>query len=242
MVAADGPSADEAGEAHGADEAPSSGGEPYAAGSESAIQAEPTVVDMEPEVGAIDGLEPTEFETPAGDVAPIEGLEARDLDAETGLVGGAGAAEPGSVGDEAEGPAEEAWSDAPWESAADEDGVEPGDPESDQAESPWMADDWSTAEDDAETPYAWAGEEEEEEEDGSSPIGDYLGQMLQWGAGMAPLTGPSAPATGVDGAEDGAPAEAGGEPVDAPASEPPSGEDDDDDLEMFRSWLESLKQ
>ncbi len=94
--------------------------------------------------------------------------------------------------------------------------------EAESSGSPWT-EEWD--EDEAETPHAW-GEPEEEADDGSAPIRDYLTGVLAFGGAEPAVEAETAPAEGV--------APETGTPESAP--------DDDDDLEMFRSWLESLKQ
>ena len=131
---------------------------------------------------------------------------------------------------------EAAVSDVTDEAAADEAepvaadvpdaGAAPGDEE---PASPWTEDDWSGETESDASPYAWGGAEEAEADE-SPPIRDYLHGLLAWGAGEA---GPAAEPESVDGATDVS---------DASTPTEPGGSDDDDDLEMFRSWLESLKQ
>jgi hypothetical protein len=202
-----------------------------------------------------EGFESAEAQTmPAQDVTPLEGLEAEEVEPDTGLV-----ATPDSESDvdpwaeEAEGSGEPGGDDLgpePW--AAVEDG---GDESTDagveedetqpEPESPWMAETWSQ-EEAAETPYAWAPEEEAE--DGTPPIHAYLHDLLGWGgAGSEPVAGAEVPEPGVPETGDaadpvGADPAAAGEPGQEPGGDEADGDDDDDDLEMFRSWLESLKE
>ena len=108
-------------------------------------------------------------------------------------------------------------------------------------------------EDDEETPADEAGVTGESVDAGqepevvpSFPIGEYLSGLLRWsGEGAAPAdeyaAGPAEDAAeepGEAAAEEpaGAAPEAGGSEATSPGGE------DDDDLETFRSWLESLKQ
>jgi tetratricopeptide (TPR) repeat protein len=130
----------------------------------------------------------------------------------------------------------------------------------------WVGDDWTEAE--AATPYAWserAAEETEAEADASEPIGSYFQSILGWTPGHGDRTADRAeeaeqepaPDTPSDGPEwepvseegDEAPGMEQGTGTDpagqAGTSESGSGQDDegqdDDDLDTFRSWLESLK-
>lgn len=218
------------------------------------IETDPTFEDLEPdEDSVLAGFQSTGFEAVDEDAAPLDGLEAHDTDPETGLVTDdvdaegpvEEAAEP--VGAEYEEPVVEAdasdedvW-ETPWDEPVEaaavteppgaEEEIDTGeaDEPEPEPESPWVAEDWSGAEVEPETPYAWA--DTEETEDGSPPIGDYLAGILEWGARVTPepaassaeQDGGTVPATDEDAASEG-------------------GDDDDDDLEMFRSWLESLKQ
>ena len=117
-------------------------------------------------------------------------------------------------------PGDEAWTESP------EDPVTAGDTAvTAEEDSVWTGEDWAGGE--AESPYAWAEDEGVAETEPSPPIGSYFSTLLGWSrsAGSQP------PSTAEERAE-----VAPDRGEDAPERE------DDDDLEMFRSWLESLKQ
>jgi tetratricopeptide (TPR) repeat protein len=115
-------------------------------------------------------------------------------------------------------------------------GDQPDEDQPDEERSVWLAEDWSG--ETRETPYAWAEPASEPEvEDSSPPIRGYLGSLLGWQ--------PSSERAGEEG-EGEVP---GGEPESGSEDEEPGPEghtedeaDDDDDLDTFRTWLESLKQ
>ncbi len=91
------------------------------------------------------------------------------------------------------------------------------------------------------SPYAWPEEGEagpDGEADGGATIGQYLDALLQWKPGEAKV--PAAPAEAVEVLPAEPTAEAGGGRDGEEGGERES--DDDDDLEMFRAWLQSLKR
>ena len=106
----------------------------------------------------------------------------------------------------------------------------------------WTGAEWGEAE--ATTPYAWAESEEEAESDDTAPVEQYFRGLLAWDGQRAA----SEPAAEGDDATADAEREAGSEggadaTADAPSDAGGGGEGgDDDDLDVFRSWLESLKQ
>jgi len=115
-----------------------------------------------------------------------------------------------------------------------------------RVESAWTGGEGAVAAD--ESPYAWPSERGAEEQAGQR-VGDYFRSLLAWRPGQpgaAPVTTEPArgtldadPATEFDrwfGGRDIGPTEpAGGEPG-------RTGGEGDEDLEMFRSWLKSLKK
>lgn len=120
-----------------------------------------------------------------------------------------------------------------------------GEPTAEGLEEPELADTsvWTGAEwtpEASETPYAWAEEETVDEADASPPIGAYFRDLLAWseGSGTASSGRSGSGGSGSDAARPASDAsEAGsGETVGS------SGQGGDDDLEMFRAWLESLKK
>ena len=212
---------------------------------------------------ALEGLEPMELE--GADVAPepMEGLEVDEVDPETGLaadvtpsedlpdtsdeMGVRDVPEPPEEAPWARDlPAEEPWAtdlpeeegpaggdDEPWATdapfqevpaeASELPGEQPTEAESEsesEAGSVWAGGDWDAPE--TETPYAWG--ETEPEADTSQPIQTYFQGLLGW--------------HGATGASEAAPDQ---KPSSGAASEG-APEGGDDDLEMFQSWLESLKQ
>lgn len=84
------------------------------------------------------------------------------------------------------------------------------------------------------SPYAWTAEPGLEAEGAVDDvtIGDYLSELLAWQprAGVRPV-----PATPTERAQPSSSRE------DVTAGSSPDGETDDEDLEMFRAWLQSLK-
>jgi tetratricopeptide (TPR) repeat protein len=196
----------------------------------------------EPEPYAVEGLQSTDFDPSEVDASTLAGLETDETDPETGL-----RADTWSpLGEETEtsetAPVDEAPEEepTPWAGAAAEAEEEPTD-----ADSVWTGGDWGGDEPDM-TPHAWT--EDEAEEDTSSPIRSYFGGLLGWA---------DAGGTASESPASESPADPYAPPPDAPAPDEPDegvrdeGEegtgasdasDDDDDLEMFRSWLESLKQ
>ena len=114
--------------------------------------------------------------------------------------------------------------------------------------SPWTGEDWGTQEEAEATPYAWT-EAEEEEADASPPVRDYLSGLLGWsGEGAGESAEPGAGEAAGEGADESGAASSvagpGAGEADAPDAAAPGagGPEDDEDLDMFRSWLESLKQ
>jgi len=87
------------------------------------------------------------------------------------------------------------------------------------------------------SPYAWPEEETpgpDEAVDGGVTIGQYLDALLQWKPGRGAATDETAqPAVEPTGEGEG---DRGGAAGGTRAA------DDDDDLEMFRAWLQSLKR
>jgi tetratricopeptide (TPR) repeat protein len=149
--------------------------------------------------------------------------------------------------------------------------TEPDGPELEEpaeAGSVWVNDGWGDETRYAEaTPYAWAESEPEPQPDESAPIRSYLNSLLSWTPGQrATETGVEdadearaedgeAATDGGHDAEDGqdhraeardtdpeAAGEAGADPAWGAPERPEDPEEDDDDLETFRSWLENLKQ
>ena len=201
------------------------------------------------------------------DVAPLAGLENDDIDPDTGLLAMGGEDMPslegipeGSVEDvppppEEEAPwaadseaAEEPWGavaeDEPWSPTGDsEERTEPSESGVEElVESVWTGAEGASAGD--ESPYIWS--EEPETADESEPIGSYLRSLLGWGAGEEGTGAPAgSPPEQAGDAEESGSAAGAAEPA-APAERPgaPAGDGsaDDDDLDTFRSWLESLKQ
>lgn len=102
-------------------------------------------------------------------------------------------------------------------------------PSAEDVESVWTGADGAVAGE--ETPYAWA--EPEPAEEAGEAIGRYLHSLASW-RGEPGATPP----------EDSAPPEEStpAEQRDEGSGPPPTGEGDDDDLDMFRAWLESLKR
>lgn len=102
-------------------------------------------------------------------------------------------------------------------------------PSAEDVESVWTGADGAVG--DEETPYAWA-ESDAEEQMGGEAISDYLRSLASWGGQAGP------------GEDTGAapPSEAEAAPAAEEAAPPPEPEGDDDDLDMFRAWLESLKR
>lgn len=194
-------------------------------------------------------LETTHFDAGDADVAPMSDLESDDIDRDTGLsvdalpgeeqaieptesqpeVG----AEPGSAPDVEGDPGLVAESEPAGESGRES--AEEGPAEE---VSVWVDDDWAEAE--AETPYAWserAGEEVAAEADESNPIGSYFQSILGWTPGQGERAAePSAQAE-----QEPAPDAAADDPEWEPGSSEEDEGQDDDDLDTFRSWLESLK-
>ncbi len=131
------------------------------------------------------------------------------------------------------------------EAAAEPEAVEPAHADEAEPESPWTGEDWS--EEEAETPYAWA--ESEEGADESQPIRSYLTGVLDWGDAASP--GESEPVEAgeaveakepADAADESAEPEAGGTESAVKGPDAGSTSADDEDLDTFRSWLESLKE
>lgn len=149
------------------------------------------------------------------------------------------------TGELAEAPTEEP-TEEPTEAPTGELLEEPtGEPLEEELEEPELADTsvWTGAEwtpEASETPYAWAEEETAEEADASPPIGSYFRDLLGWseGSGRAESGHAGSGGSGFDAAPPASDAsETGsGETVGS------SGQGGDDDLEMFRAWLESLKK
>ncbi len=125
------------------------------------------------------------------------------------------------------------------------------------AEEVWAGADWAgdadtdTAPDS--TPHAWTDDEDDDTVDASPPVREYFGGLLGWsGSAAAPAPRPapesapeSQPSAGpAEPASPAAPAPSDAPPSDAPTPDAPAADapEDDDDLDMFRSWLESLKQ
>ncbi len=104
-----------------------------------------------------------------------------------------------------------------------------------------------------EGPYGWGEGAEEEEDPGAGRAGsiaDYLSGLLEWndeGAGAEPAEGEDAEAGEAEDAEaeDDEAVHAGAADLKSrdedAASGAAVGPDDEDDLEMFRAWLQSLK-
>lgn len=247
--------------------APSAGDEEPGAGTEPIFEGdfqEPADHDVEP--GPIPGLVTGGLDAPP-DVTPLAGLENDDIDPDTGLLAMDGEDVPALEGipersvenvpppPEEEAPwgaeseaDEEPWAarvaeDEPWSAAAEaEERTEQIESEAEHVESVWTGAEGASAGN--ESPYAWS-EEAEEPVDESEPIGSYLRSLLGWGGDEAPSPGSTAPpaeqagsgregAEGADVAESSRPGRPGAPAGDASA--------DDDDLDTFRSWLESLKQ
>lgn len=226
--------------------------------------------DHQLDAGPIPGLVTGGLDAPP-DVAPLAGLENDDIDPDTGLLAMGGEDMPslegipeGSVDDVPPPPEEEApwaaeseadeepWAatvaeDEPWSPAGDvEERTEPsGSGVEEFVESVWTGAEGASAGD--ESPYIWSDEPETMDE--SEPIGSYLRSLLGWGAGEEAPGAPAAsrpeesgdpgehePTAGM--AESPEPDESAERPG-APAGD---GSADDDDLDTFRSWLESLKQ
>ena len=162
---------------------------------------------------------------------------------------------------------EEPWSTVPEESdpwaasegvaegaEADEDEPSPSEREEPEDGSVWTGAEWGDA--GADSPYAWAEPDEAEPAEEGPAIQSYFQGLLGWSGGpdqgLDPAADDGAPgagagavgaAGGIETGQTGGAADAGAG-TDGPR-QPVAGserEEDDDDLEMFRSWLESLKQ
>lgn len=121
----------------------------------------------------------------------------------------------------------------------------------------WTGADWSREEGPEATPHAWTEPADDEQAaDTTPPVRAYFGDLLSWSGGAPAEPGPEEgaarepaaaqePPAAEESAAAGEPA-AAQEPASPDAPEPgaaePRSDDDDDDLDMFRSWLESLKQ
>lgn len=222
----------------------------------SGIEMEDTGELAPDEAGPVEGFQTVEFEADAEEegVAPLAGFEpdqpearpdADDQAEPEGDDWDLGGDEEWDVADPddwaADGEDEEL--DAPtadpvpeateFAEAADFDEVDEVDEvetDEDEPASPWTDEDRGP-EAAAETPYAWA-DAGESEEDASPPIRDYMQGLLGWG-GARETTSPPAPSPAAEAEE----AKDAAEPEEA--EEAPDG---DEDLDVFRSWLESLKQ
>jgi tetratricopeptide (TPR) repeat protein len=154
--------------------------------------------------------------------------------------------EPGEHGEPAAAPDQGAEADWGWEPQHEPQHEHEPEPLPDEAGSVWVGEEWTgeewTGEESEEqaTPYAWAEPEPEPEPDDSAPIRSYFQSLLSWSPGRAGDGG--VPAGEAELAADTGDEPGGADPASpGPTAEADAGEDDDD-LEMFRSWLENLKQ
>ena len=216
IAAWDEPAGDEAGTAGDADEAEPA---PWAETMAEPESAEPESSELESSEGESSELESSEPESSEP--------ESSEPEPEPWAT-----AEPEAEPEPAPWAPEEAATE-PWAPAAEEEASDP-ESEAEAIESVWTG--AGGASGGEESPYAWAADAETEP-DASEPIGSYFQSLLGWGG-----EGRSGDETRSDAAEEAAAPRDGGARS-GPAAERDEGEGpDDDDMDTFRSWLESLKQ